>query len=147
MSNLEDAVGRHYSVGGIMASIMEALQSQGVDIDALTASDLAPVDEFHTRGRDSTIELATRGDCPAYLAEARRVEGELLATSGQWDAAAAAFDEAIVTHDSIGSRIVLARTLLSRASLWERCEEPSRRDEDRARAREILAQCGAHVRM
>lgn len=50
----------HYAHGDILARILQALKEQGKDTDHLTLDDLAPVDEFHLRGREGTVELANR---------------------------------------------------------------------------------------
>lgn len=60
MSETLHFVGRHYGVGGILDSIRDALTAMGKDMDKLIPSDLAPVDEFHIRGREATVELADR---------------------------------------------------------------------------------------
>ncbi|HTO45137.1 MAG TPA: methyltransferase domain-containing protein [Burkholderiales bacterium] len=51
---------RHYGRGHILDSILRALRQAGKDLDRLAPADLAPVDEFHIRGREATIELAAR---------------------------------------------------------------------------------------
>ena len=53
-----DAVERHYAVGDLLERIRAALEGDGKDMSALSTIDLAPVDEFHVRGRESTEELA-----------------------------------------------------------------------------------------
>lgn len=53
------AVERHYTSGDLYERIVAAIVATGKDPDALVAADLSPVDEFHTRGRDATDELAT----------------------------------------------------------------------------------------
>ena len=58
MSSIERSVEGQYGVGGILDSILHALSAEGKDVHALTARDLAPVDEFHIRGREATVELA-----------------------------------------------------------------------------------------
>jgi len=60
MTQTPDAVENHYGRGGILESILGALRGMGKDPAQLQPADLAPVDEFHIRGRESTIELATR---------------------------------------------------------------------------------------
>src|SRR5258706_5187293 len=55
----KSAVERHYTRGDLLDRILGALAATGKDPDALVAADLSPVDEFHTRGRDATDELAT----------------------------------------------------------------------------------------
>jgi len=50
----------HYAVAGLGDAILRALADDGKDLDNLTPADLAPVDEFHIRGREATLELAER---------------------------------------------------------------------------------------
>jgi len=54
----DEAINKHYGISGILNSILVALESSGKDLDALRLDDLAPVDEFHTRGKESTVEIA-----------------------------------------------------------------------------------------
>ena len=54
----DEAINRYYGISGIFDSILNALESSGKDIRALKPEDLSPVDEFHTRGKESTIEIA-----------------------------------------------------------------------------------------
>lgn len=49
---------RHYSRDGLIEAIRAALLRLGKDPDRLTPADLAPVDEFHVRGRVASLELA-----------------------------------------------------------------------------------------
>jgi ubiquinone/menaquinone biosynthesis C-methylase UbiE len=51
-------VARQYETGGLLDRILTALQAAGKDIDHLTIDDLAPLDEFHSRRRRATEELA-----------------------------------------------------------------------------------------
>ena len=51
-------VAKHYGRPGLADVILAALKAAGKDIDHLAPDDLAPVDEFHTRGRAATIDLA-----------------------------------------------------------------------------------------
>ena len=44
--------------GGLVHAIGTALDSAGLDRSALRPADLAPVDEFHIRGRAATLEIA-----------------------------------------------------------------------------------------
>lgn len=57
MPDISRSVGEHYGFGGVLERVLEGLKRAGKDIDALSIDDLAPIDEFHTRGRDSTLEL------------------------------------------------------------------------------------------
>lgn len=52
------AIDEHYGRHDVAAAILAAVQAAGKDPAALTADDLAAVDQFHTRGRDATLELA-----------------------------------------------------------------------------------------
>jgi len=53
-------VERHYGRGGILGSILAALKASHKDMARLAPQDLAPVDEFHLRGREATLQLAQR---------------------------------------------------------------------------------------
>lgn len=53
-------VERHYGHAGLLDRILDALRAAGKDPARLAAGDLAPVDEFHIRGREATVELAQR---------------------------------------------------------------------------------------
>jgi sarcosine/dimethylglycine N-methyltransferase len=56
--SIDDLVDKHYGFGGIMEKIEAALDLAGKDVGSLQVDDLAPIDEFHTRGRESTLEVA-----------------------------------------------------------------------------------------
>lgn len=59
MTSHEQSVQTHYdAITNLGERILSALQQMGRDIDALTPTDLAPIDEFHIRGREATQELA-----------------------------------------------------------------------------------------
>lgn len=51
-------VERHYTLGDIEKTILQALERAGKDIDQLTLDDLAQVDEFHIRGPEATREMS-----------------------------------------------------------------------------------------
>jgi MPBQ/MSBQ methyltransferase len=55
---MTDQVAQHYGKGGLLDRIFGALREAGKDIDHLTIDDLAPIDEFHSRRRLATEELA-----------------------------------------------------------------------------------------
>jgi len=56
---MTDKVASHYSATGNLADTIAAkLRDAGKDIGALQTSDIAPIDEFHIRGRRATLELA-----------------------------------------------------------------------------------------
>jgi MPBQ/MSBQ methyltransferase len=56
---MTEQVAQHYGKGGLLDRILGALVEAGKDIDHLTIDDLAPVDEFHSRRRLATQELAS----------------------------------------------------------------------------------------
>jgi len=58
MSDIAAAVARHYGRSGLLDRLLGALTEAGKDIERLTIDDLAPVDEFHSRRRRATEELA-----------------------------------------------------------------------------------------
>jgi ubiquinone/menaquinone biosynthesis C-methylase UbiE len=62
----DDHVQGHYKRQDLLQAILAALTDAGKDVNNLRPEDLAPVDEFHIRGREATLELASlvklRGD-------------------------------------------------------------------------------------
>ena len=57
-NRVNEAIQTHYGRQGVGSVILAALEKAGKDLDHLTPEDLAPVDEFHIRGRAATLELA-----------------------------------------------------------------------------------------
>lgn len=51
-------VREHYGRENLNRTILEALESAGKNVNALTREDIFTIDEFHIRGRDATRELA-----------------------------------------------------------------------------------------
>ncbi|MGE5621273.1 MAG: class I SAM-dependent methyltransferase [archaeon] len=60
ISYINKSVENHYSPGDLMGRITNALKKEGKDINSITLEDLAPVEEFHTRGREATSQLIER---------------------------------------------------------------------------------------
>lgn len=59
MSNgVNEAIKTHYSRPDLADVILAALAESGADIQRLSLEELAPIDEFHIRGRAATLELA-----------------------------------------------------------------------------------------
>ena len=54
---LEQQVAAHYTGADRTRAILDALRAAGLDPDRLSVADLAPVGEFHIRGREATVEL------------------------------------------------------------------------------------------
>jgi ubiquinone/menaquinone biosynthesis C-methylase UbiE len=51
-------VAEHYTKQNLGEAILAGLKKAGKDTDNLKQEDLAPIDEFHIRGREATVELA-----------------------------------------------------------------------------------------
>jgi len=54
---LQENVAAHYARGDLAQAVFAALENAGCDLNRLTFEDLAPIDEFHVRGREATLEL------------------------------------------------------------------------------------------
>jgi len=57
-TGVNDAIQTHYTRADLGAVILAALEKAGKDVNRLTPEDLAPIDQFHIRGRAATLELA-----------------------------------------------------------------------------------------
>ena len=55
---LNENIQQHYARPDLATVILKALADAGKDVEHLTPEDLAPIDEFHVRGRKATLELA-----------------------------------------------------------------------------------------
>jgi ubiquinone/menaquinone biosynthesis C-methylase UbiE len=55
---MSDVVSHYSGFGDLVTAIREALTNAGVDVDGISTLALAPVDEFHIRGRAATLEIA-----------------------------------------------------------------------------------------
>jgi len=62
MTTPREKISQHYTVTDLGNQILAALKSAGKDPERLAVDDLAPVDEFHIRGRMATEELARWAD-------------------------------------------------------------------------------------
>src|SRR4029077_16957466 len=58
MSQSAQVVADHYRRRALGDVILKALKEAGKDVEHLTPDDLAPVDEFHSGGRNATVRLA-----------------------------------------------------------------------------------------
>jgi len=56
------SVNEHYAREELTGAIEAALRAAGRGLDGLAPDVLAPVDQFHTRGREATLELARLAD-------------------------------------------------------------------------------------
>lgn len=57
-TQINESVQAHYTRSDLGSLILAALEKAGKDLKRLTPEDLAPIDEFHIRGRAATLELA-----------------------------------------------------------------------------------------
>jgi SAM-dependent methyltransferase len=57
--SIAQRVAEHYTRSDLASTILDALRAAGKDVERLSLEDLAPVDEFHVRGRSATAELAS----------------------------------------------------------------------------------------
>ena len=62
MPNPNERIAQHYGSAGLAERIISALERDGKDLNVLTIEDLAPVDQFHTRGLAATRELIRLAD-------------------------------------------------------------------------------------
>lgn len=62
MSESSDRISQHYGSNGLADRILSALKQAGKNPSSLTVEDLAPIDQFHTRGLAATRELISFAD-------------------------------------------------------------------------------------
>ena len=113
---VEREVADHYAHGALIEAIEKALAASGIDRDAVTVADLAPVDEFHIGGRPATVDLAVQ----IALAPSDRV---LDVGCGLGGAARFFADEvgcAVTGIDLTAEYVATARTLSGWVGLGER---------------------------
>jgi ubiquinone/menaquinone biosynthesis C-methylase UbiE len=65
--SLNEEIEQHYARPGLGTAILAALANAGKDVNNLTPEDLAPIDEFHIRGRQATLELARAAGLDATM--------------------------------------------------------------------------------
>lgn len=64
-NQLNETIREHYTRSDLGSIILAALAKAGKDASRLTPEDLAPIDEFHIRGRAATLELARAANVDA----------------------------------------------------------------------------------
>ncbi|MGP0106194.1 hypothetical protein [Rhodoblastus sp.] len=85
----DSAIARHYAHGALAQAILSALAASGKDLSALTADDLAPVDEFHIGGRQATQDLAAQAASRpdrVCSTSAAALAAPRVFSRGRWDA-------------------------------------------------------------
>lgn len=65
---MSDVVAHYSGPGNLVAALQDALTVAGIDLDGISTATLAPVDEFHIRGRAATLEI---GDALAVSPDSR----------------------------------------------------------------------------
>jgi len=112
----ERNVAHHYGLNALLDAILQALTATGKDIDRLVPADLAPVDEFHIRGREATLELAGRASIEAGM----RVLDVGCGIGGSARLLAAEHDCHVSGIDLTREYIEVATTLAERTGLAQR---------------------------
>jgi ubiquinone/menaquinone biosynthesis C-methylase UbiE len=115
---IERRVAEHYTRSDLAATILGALQAAGKDVDRLSLEDLAPVDEFHFRGRPATVELAGA----LGLAPGMRVLDVGSGIGGPSRYVAATYECEVVGIDLTEEYCRVAALLAERVGLGERVE-------------------------
>ncbi|HLJ19418.1 MAG TPA: methyltransferase domain-containing protein [Stellaceae bacterium] len=116
MSDIHERVARHYGQAGIAEAILAALAAAGKDVERLPPDDLAPIDEFHTRGRAATLDLAKL----LALTSAHRVLDVGSGIGGPSRFLAHTYACAVVGLDLTPEFCVVARLLAERTGLADR---------------------------
>jgi ubiquinone/menaquinone biosynthesis C-methylase UbiE len=116
--SIDRRVAEHYSRSDLASTILGALQAAGKDVDRLSLEDLAPVDEFHVRGRPATVELAGA----LGLAPGMRVLDVGSGIGGPSRYVAATYDCQVVGIDLTEEYCRVAALLAERVGVGDRVE-------------------------
>jgi|GEM_PF-4444054 len=71
---MNEGIQQHYTRPDLGNIILAALEQAGKDLNKLTPEDLAPIDEFHIRGREATLELARAAEIDILAGPSRPVQ-------------------------------------------------------------------------
>jgi ubiquinone/menaquinone biosynthesis C-methylase UbiE len=118
MMSIERRVAEHYTRSDLASTILGALRAAGKGVDRLSLEDLAPVDEFHIRGRAATAELAGS----LGLAAGLRVLDVGCGIGGPSRYVAATYDCHVVGIDLTEEYCRVAALLAERTGLGDRVE-------------------------
>lgn len=110
------AISEHYDQPDLEKHILDALRASGLDIDHLRADDLAPIDQFHSRGKAATLELAHR----ARLSEGTEILDVGGGIGGSARVLAATFGCRVVVLDLTESYCRVGTALTARVGLQDR---------------------------
>jgi ubiquinone/menaquinone biosynthesis C-methylase UbiE len=116
--SIAQRVAEHYTRSDLASTILDALRAAGKDVERLSLEDLAPVDEFHVRGRSATAELASA----LGLAAGQRVLDVGSGIGGPSRYVAATYDCNVVGIDLTEEYCRVAILLAERAGLGDRVE-------------------------
>jgi len=116
MNQVTSAVRAHYEGSGLVDRIKAALSSIGAGERPLTVTELAPMDQFHTRGMLATIDLANA----MHLVPSNRVLDVGCGIGGPARYLAATYGCSVVGIDLSPSFIEAATYLTARCGLAER---------------------------
>jgi ubiquinone/menaquinone biosynthesis C-methylase UbiE len=116
--SIERRVADHYTRSDLASRILDALRAAGKDVDRLSLEDLAPVDEFHVRGRSATAELASA----LGLAAGQRVLDVGCGIGGPSRYIAATYHCDVVGIDLTAEYCGVAALLAERVGLGKRVE-------------------------
>ena len=116
--SIERLVAEHYARRDLGSTLLGALEAAGKDVDRLSLEDLAPVDEFHVRGRPATAELTGA----LGLAPGMRVLDVGCGIGGPSRYVAATYDCEVVGIDLTEEYCEVAALLADRVGLGGRVE-------------------------
>lgn len=114
----EERVDAHYGIGTIKDRVHAALRAARLDLDRLEVQQLAPLDEFHIRGRTATDELARL----VGLSEGARVLDVGSGIGGPARHLADAYGVTVAGVDLTDEYCDVARDLVARCGLADRVE-------------------------
>ncbi len=92
---------------------------------------------------ETALSIAREAGGGHFMALARRVQGQILIATEQWEKAEAALDEAVTTLEGLGSRLELGRALYQRGRLLRLRGETDAAVRDLSAALHILTEIGA----
>lgn len=118
MESAPEHIDSHYGRGDVLDSILRALRESGKDVTRLAPADLSPVDQFHIRGREATVELASR----ASLTPGARVLDVGCGLGGSVRYLASQYQCQVTGIDLTKEYVDTARDLADRVGLTQKVE-------------------------